>query len=185
MNVGTSKRSACSSVGHAAFRSVTLGNQLLERTGIVLVNRATMCLCDLPSHSPCRTCLMVLLVTSLGGHWSVEQPSGSLLEFYPSWRAILRSIFNSGGPDAAWALKLFEVASNSFILESMRNERKSLNIPDSFSIAVARSTASSGGWPTTRPALQSVTTGIQTVNISTALTKAFSKDGNSSKARRR
>lgn len=43
-----------------------------------------------------RTCGMVLLVTALGGAWSLEQPSGSLLEYYPLWREMLQHIFESG-----------------------------------------------------------------------------------------
>ena len=51
-----------------------------------------------------RTCCLVLLCTALGGCWSLEQPSGSLLEFYPTWRFILLSICESGGPFAVMPL---------------------------------------------------------------------------------
>ena len=45
----------------------------------------------------CRTCLMVLLITAMGGVWTLEQPGGSLLEFYPTWRATMGYIFETGG----------------------------------------------------------------------------------------
>ncbi|CAK8985373.1 unnamed protein product [Durusdinium trenchii] len=73
MNIGTSRRSACGPVGHSEHRSVQIANNLLE-----------------------RTCALVLLVTALGGAWSVEQPSGSLLEFYPVWREVIQHIFSCG-----------------------------------------------------------------------------------------
>jgi hypothetical protein len=40
---------------------------------------------------------MVLLVTCLGGVWTAEQPGGSVLEFYPAWRAVMMQIFEAGG----------------------------------------------------------------------------------------
>ncbi|CAK9052908.1 Uncharacterized protein SCF082_LOCUS28899 [Durusdinium trenchii] len=73
MNVGTSQRSACAPVGHTPYKSVALANKLLE-----------------------RTCGLILLVTALGGAWSVEQPNGSLLEFYPLWRETIQHIFECG-----------------------------------------------------------------------------------------
>ena len=45
---------------------------------------------------------MILLATALGGAWSMEQPSGSLAEYYPSFREMLRNIFDIGGPTAVW-----------------------------------------------------------------------------------
>ena len=47
-----------------------------------------------------RTVLMISLITCLGGLWTVEQPGGSILEFYPSWREIMQRIFASGGPSS-------------------------------------------------------------------------------------
>ena len=41
---------------------------------------------------------MVALTTCLGGLWTVEQPGGALLEFYPSWREIMNQLFEHGGP---------------------------------------------------------------------------------------
>ena len=49
-----------------------------------------------------RSCLMILLATALGGAWSLEQPSGSLAEYHPSFREMLRNIFDIGGPTAVW-----------------------------------------------------------------------------------
>ena len=46
--------------------------------------------------STVRTCGLILLVTALGGAWSVEQPNGSLLEFYPLWRETIQHIFECG-----------------------------------------------------------------------------------------
>ena len=40
---------------------------------------------------------MVLLITAMGGVWTLEQPGGSLLEFYPTWRATMGYIFETGG----------------------------------------------------------------------------------------
>ena len=40
---------------------------------------------------------MVALVTALGGLWSLEQPSGSVLEYYPTWRHLMAKIFENGG----------------------------------------------------------------------------------------
>ena len=48
----------------------------------------------------CRTCALVLLCTALGGAWSLEQPSGSLLEYFPTWTYVVRKIFDNGGPEA-------------------------------------------------------------------------------------
>ena len=52
---------------------------------------------------------MVLLATCLGGAWTLEQPRGSCLNFYPTFRYMLGRIFASGGPEAvAWlSLALF------------------------------------------------------------------------------
>ena len=44
-----------------------------------------------------RTCALVLLETVLRGAWTVEQPNGSVLEFYPTWRTVMRNIFVVGG----------------------------------------------------------------------------------------
>ena len=49
---------------------------------------------------------MLLLATSLGGLWSVEQPGGSTLQFYPAFRHTIRAIFDVGGPEAALPSRL-------------------------------------------------------------------------------
>lgn len=56
------------------------------------------------SAIPARTCTLIILCTALGGAWTLEQPSGSLLEFYPTWRFILGAICKCGGPFAAMTL---------------------------------------------------------------------------------
>ena len=53
---------------------------------------------------PSRTVLLILLVTILGGAWALEQPSGSLLEFYPAFRHMLAAIFKWGGDCAVGVL---------------------------------------------------------------------------------
>lgn len=53
-----------------------------------------------------RTGLLVLLATARGGAWTVEQPSGSLLEFYPAWRDVMNNVFRIGGPYAVLTLQL-------------------------------------------------------------------------------
>lgn len=44
-----------------------------------------------------RTCALIILATVLRGAWTLEQPNGSVLEFYPTWRTVLRNIFSVGG----------------------------------------------------------------------------------------
>ena len=44
-------------------------------------------------------CLLLLVVTALSGVWSVEQPSGSFLEFYPRFRWVLQTL---GEGAVAW-----------------------------------------------------------------------------------
>ncbi|CAE7235718.1 unnamed protein product [Symbiodinium natans] len=70
MNRGTSKRSACSSVGMPQHASVKQANQLLE-----------------------RSVLLIFLVTSLRGTWFLEQPRGSCLEFYPTFRKLFMALY--------------------------------------------------------------------------------------------
>ncbi len=49
---------------------------------------------------------MCALVTCLGGVWSVEQPSGSILNYYPAWRALVQGVCNTGGPHSVSCLHL-------------------------------------------------------------------------------
>ena len=48
---------------------------------------------------------MIMLVTALGGCWTVEQPAGSVLNFYPSWRETTAGVFRCGG----WGLQRCQV----------------------------------------------------------------------------
>ncbi|CAL1151357.1 unnamed protein product [Cladocopium goreaui] len=82
VNVVTSMRSACSSLGYTGHPSVMLTNKLLE-----------------------RMCALVLLTTCLGGAWTVEQPGGSLMEFFPTWRFVVQNLFRVGGPAAVSTVK--------------------------------------------------------------------------------
>ncbi|CAL1154504.1 unnamed protein product [Cladocopium goreaui] len=82
MNIGTSRRGPCCSLGFHEYPSVLLSNKLLE-----------------------RTCCLVLLATALGAAWTLEQPDGSVLEFYPAWRTVMQSIFAIGGPRAVCKVK--------------------------------------------------------------------------------
>ena len=52
---------------------------------------------DYPSWLSRRTTLLALLATALGGVWTLEQPSGSLLEYYPTWRQAMNMMFKCGG----------------------------------------------------------------------------------------
>lgn len=47
-----------------------------------------------------RMCALVLLTTCLGGAWTVEQPGGSLMDFFPTWRFVVQNLFRVGGPAA-------------------------------------------------------------------------------------
>lgn len=69
VNSGTSKRSACNSIG-LSCPSVDESNTLLERT---------ICLC--------------MLVTAKQGVWVLEQPGSSVLEFYPAWLHFLNALY--------------------------------------------------------------------------------------------
>lgn len=55
-----------------------------------------------------RTSLLVLLACALGGAFTLEQPSGSLLEFYPAWREVMMNICRVGGNYAVLGLNLHQ-----------------------------------------------------------------------------
>lgn len=59
---------------------------------------------------------MVLLATVLGGCWSLEQPGGSLLEYYPTWRMVIRKVFEWGGPYAVLHLVLIVFPDHDGVL---------------------------------------------------------------------
>ncbi len=42
-----------------------------------------------------RLCLLLVLVTALGGVWAVEQPENSVLEFFPPFTAVLGNLFET------------------------------------------------------------------------------------------
>ena len=125
MNIGTSMRSACATIGHALFESVSLSNALLERTILNLAQKLkNICYCQLVHGSRCssqirfsktpfpyrasqgldilcpsrRTVLLLAVVTCMGGVWTLEQPDGSVLQFYHTFRYFLASVQMAGGP---------------------------------------------------------------------------------------
>ena len=59
--------------------------------------------------------MLILLCTAMNCSWTIEQPSGSTLEYYPCFRAMMRSLFTAGGPYAAQPLKLSIVVSNVYM----------------------------------------------------------------------
>ena len=64
-----------------------------------------------PRHWMPRTAVLCLLSTALGGVWSVEQPGGSLMEYFPTWREVVQNIFSIGGPHAVSPLISLSQAS--------------------------------------------------------------------------
>ena len=124
VNKGTSMRSACSSEGYVGHVSVLISNKLLDRTRWFLKfcsyfgwENSVLSPPVFPALSlACatllrRTCALVLLCTALGGAWSLEQPSGSLLEYFPTWTYVMRKIFDNGGPQAATSSFGFKMPS--------------------------------------------------------------------------
>ena len=52
-----------------------------------------------------RTCLLCLLIACCGGCFVLEQPGGSLLEYYPTWRKVLVNLYLVGRePAVAWMI---------------------------------------------------------------------------------
>ena len=98
--------------------------------------------------SPWRTCLMVLLCTALGGVWTLEQPSGSVLEYYPCWRECIASIFACGGDRAVQSLVLKEVMA-CFKTHVWKVSGKAIDWDNILSTAfeILRCTLCAGGWP--------------------------------------
>lgn len=45
-----------------------------------------------------RTVLLLAVVTCMGGVWTLEQPDGSVLQFYHTFRYFLASVQMAGGP---------------------------------------------------------------------------------------
>ncbi|CAE7853885.1 unnamed protein product, partial [Symbiodinium microadriaticum] len=77
MNMGTSGRTACAPIGYLKQPSVVYTNKLLE-----------------------RTILLIILSTCLELVWTLEQPAGSVLEFYPAWRWAVSKMCDVVGPFA-------------------------------------------------------------------------------------
>ena len=122
MNIGTSQRGPCCSLGFHEYPSVLLSNKLLERSRVYQQEVAfifpvvflgtswrnrhfdglkpTLSKTNGPLCNTFRTCCLVLLATALGAAWTLEQPDGSVLEFYPAWRTVMQSIFAIAGPRA-------------------------------------------------------------------------------------
>ena len=118
MNVGTSRRTPCASLGYLQYPSVKDANKLLERTAPQYVEKLSL-VCTiyvynmLPKSPPTkannkalyirslqknrwhkllrppRSVLLCWLTTALGGCFLLEQPSGSMLQFYPTFREML------------------------------------------------------------------------------------------------
>ena len=138
MNIGTSFRSACTSIGYEGYKSVCQANMLLERTQLRL-SKINIYVCIIYyririvwpividsglskvitnkcfQSSPARTCLMALLCTCQGGVWSLEQPSGSLAEYYPAFRVMLEAMFRCGGDYAVRILAWHSHWSSLFL----------------------------------------------------------------------
>ena len=55
--------------------------------------------------------MLILLTVSLGGVFTLEQPRGSVLEYYPCFRAMLNKVYQHGGPYADHCLN-----QNPFLL---------------------------------------------------------------------
>lgn len=53
-----------------------------------------------------RTCLLLLLVTALGGAWLLEQPENSVLEFFPPFQTLLQMMFDACNASAVTSLLL-------------------------------------------------------------------------------
>ncbi|CAE7484592.1 unnamed protein product [Symbiodinium sp. CCMP2592] len=82
MSQGTSGRSICTSLGNQDHAFVRDGNCMAS-----------------------RMCLLLLVVTALSGVWSVEQPSGSFLEFYPRFRWVLQTLGEGAVTKVTWHMR--------------------------------------------------------------------------------
>ncbi|CAE7235249.1 unnamed protein product [Symbiodinium sp. CCMP2456] len=74
MNASTSGRSPSSSTGHDFRPTVQEGNLMVE-----------------------RVCLLCALTVALGGTFIVEQPGGSSVEYYPTFRGLCTSLMRNDG----------------------------------------------------------------------------------------
>lgn len=74
-----------------------------------------------------RTCALIILVTALGGVWTLEQPSGSVLEYYPTFRWIMANIFTCGGDYAVSCLfgfRIMHIESDRINFERLNHPKK-------------------------------------------------------------
>ena len=74
-----------------------------------------------------RTCALIILVTALGGVWTLEQPSGSVLEYYPTFRWIMANIFTCGGDYAVSCLfgfRIIHIESDRINFERLNHPKK-------------------------------------------------------------
>ncbi|CAK9087129.1 Uncharacterized protein SCF082_LOCUS41189 [Durusdinium trenchii] len=92
INTGTSARSPCASIGDTMRKSVAEANKMLE-----------------------RICLLVILVVCRGGCWILEQPNGSMLEFYPCFRWAIGQMIEIDGVKSvsriSWWMSKFGAAT--------------------------------------------------------------------------
>ena len=125
MNCGTSGRTPCTPCGNWEFPSVLEGNLLASRClGTELQNQTLFQYWFFVSHSYVlcgdvgtwflkytlyiyeplgkwlRVILLLCLAVCLNATILVEQPSNSLLEFYPRFRDFLQMLMNIGGSNA-------------------------------------------------------------------------------------
>ena len=114
MNQGTSMRSACASIGYFYFKSVWESNLLTERTlsyiwkgeSHMIIDHQVFPIAARQNQTLLRSCLLILVATCMGAVWTLEQPSGSVLLFYPAFRYMMISLQQVGGPHAVHALPL-------------------------------------------------------------------------------
>ena len=119
-----------------------------------------------------RTSLLVLLCCALGGVWTLEQPSGSLLEYYPTWRETMNNIFRVGGPFAVLhsGLILVHQIWLSVIYVCMLQHKNTCHVHDHGHLRCSKFV---GGWGCTGVAAQRGTTPSETQRWFWALTVVF------------
>ena len=131
-------------------------------------------------NSPCsRTTLLCYLTTALGGVWLLEQPSGSVLEYHPSFRQMLLHHFLARGMQCVVTLVVhiylgFRVQGIYVCIFNLDRVAeyvalcfKQQDTPRSFGV--------SGGWRNTMHLHLNGTTLGQTPPTSPAWTKASSR----------
>ena len=109
----------------------------------------------LSSWTIVRTILLILLTTALGGTWTLEQPNGSLLEFYPLFRMMMRSIYECGGPNAVPSLFMGRVFI-LFVIGNISDLNKKSNLSTFINLRFrahpgVRWSGWHGGWGITMP----------------------------------